>query len=31
VPGSVKSFDAYIRSETQKWARVIRAANIKLD
>lgn len=31
VPGTVESFEAYIRSETQKWAGVIRAANIKLD
>lgn len=31
VPGTVQSFDAYIRSETRKWADVIRKANIKLD
>lgn len=31
VPGTVESFEAYIRSETQKWAGVIRSANIKLD
>lgn len=31
VPGTVESFDAYIRSETRKWAGVIRKANIKLD
>jgi tripartite-type tricarboxylate transporter receptor subunit TctC len=28
---SVEGFDAYIKSETQKWARVIRQANIKLN
>lgn len=31
VPGSSKAFGSYIRSETEKWARVIRDANIKLD
>jgi len=31
MPTSVDAFDKYIRSETQKWARVIRAANIKLE
>jgi len=31
VPGTVESFDAYIRSESRKWAEVIRKANIKLD
>ena len=31
VPGSVDSFDRYIRSETAKWAQVIKNANIKLD
>lgn len=31
VPGTLENFDAYIRSETQKWAGVIRKANIKLD
>ncbi|MFC5496346.1 Bug family tripartite tricarboxylate transporter substrate binding protein [Caenimonas terrae] len=31
APGSADSFDGYIRSETRKWAKVIRQANIKLD
>lgn len=31
APGTADAFDAYIRSETTKWARVIRNANIKLD
>lgn len=31
VPGSTEVFEAYLRSETAKWARVIRNAQIKLD
>jgi tripartite-type tricarboxylate transporter receptor subunit TctC len=31
APGTPESFDAYIRSETQKWGKVIRQANIKLE
>ena len=31
APGSAEAFEAYIRSETAKWAKVIRTANIKLD
>ena len=31
VAGKPEAFEAYIRSETQKWAKVIRQANIKLD
>ncbi len=31
APGKPETFEAYIRSETQKWAKVIRQANIKLD
>ena len=31
APGKPEAFEAYIRSETQKWARVIRQANIRLD
>ena len=31
VPSSVEAFEAYIQSETQKWAKVIKTANIKLD
>ncbi|MGV3573472.1 MAG: Bug family tripartite tricarboxylate transporter substrate binding protein [Ramlibacter sp.] len=31
APTTPEAFDAYIRAETQKWARVIRAANIKID
>ena len=31
APGKPEAFEAYIRSETQKWAKVIRQANIKLD
>jgi len=31
MPTKPQGFDAYIRSETTKWARVIRQANIKLD
>lgn len=30
-PGSPEAFGAYIRSETAKWAQVIRQGNIKLD
>ena len=31
LPGTPEAFGAYIRSETRKWAQVIKAANIKLD
>ena len=31
APGTVKAFEDYIRAETTKWAKVIKAANIKLD
>ena len=31
APTSVETFDAYIKSETQKWAKVIKQANIKLN
>lgn len=31
APGTSKAFDAYIRSETKKWAKVIQSAHIKLD
>ena len=31
TPGTRESFEAYMRSETQKWAKVIKAADIKLD
>jgi tripartite-type tricarboxylate transporter receptor subunit TctC len=31
APGRAEAFDAYIRAETQKWARVIRQANIKIE
>jgi tripartite-type tricarboxylate transporter receptor subunit TctC len=31
VSTSIEGFDTYIKSETQKWARVIRQANIKLN
>lgn len=31
APGSTAAFAAYIRSETAKWAGVVRKANIKLD
>jgi tripartite-type tricarboxylate transporter receptor subunit TctC len=31
APGTSKAFDSYIRSETRKWAKVIKQANIKLD
>ena len=31
APGRPEQFEAYIRSETQKWATVIRQANIRLD
>lgn len=31
IATSVEGFDAYIKSETQKWAKVIRQANIKLN
>jgi tripartite-type tricarboxylate transporter receptor subunit TctC len=31
APTTPEAFDAYIRSETQKWSRVIRTAHIKID
>ena len=31
APGKPEAFEAYIRSETQKWAKVIKQASIKLD
>jgi len=31
APTRPEAFDAYIRSETQKWGKVIRQANIKID
>ncbi|RQO48625.1 ABC transporter substrate-binding protein [Variovorax sp. KBW07] len=31
APGSTEAFEAYIRSETKKWAKVIQTANIRLD
>lgn len=31
MPTTARAFDAYIRSETDKWAKVIRQAQIKLD
>jgi len=31
APTTADAFEAYIQSETAKWARVIKAANIKLD
>jgi len=31
APGKPEAFEAYIRSETQKWAKVIKQANIKLE
>ena len=31
APGKPDAFEAYIRSETQKWGKVIRQANIKLE
>ncbi|MDQ0572720.1 tripartite-type tricarboxylate transporter receptor subunit TctC [Variovorax paradoxus] len=31
APGTPEGFDAYIRSETKKWAQVIQDARIKLD
>ena len=31
APATAEVFDAYIKSETVKWAKVIKAANIKLD
>ena len=31
MPTTPQAFDAYIRSETTKWAKVIHQANIKLD
>jgi tripartite-type tricarboxylate transporter receptor subunit TctC len=31
TPGTEEAFEAYIKSETQKWARVIKTANIKQD
>ncbi|MEP6825803.1 MAG: tripartite tricarboxylate transporter substrate-binding protein, partial [Ramlibacter sp.] len=31
TPATAEAFDAYIKAETVKWARVIKAANIKLE
>ncbi len=31
APSTVEAFEAYIQSETQKWFKVIKTANIKLD
>lgn len=31
APTTPEAFDAYIRAETRKWAKVIRTANIKID
>lgn len=31
APATTEAFDAYIRAETQKWARVIKSANIRLE
>lgn len=31
APTTPEAFDAYIRSETQKWSKVIRTANIRID
>lgn len=31
TPGTRESFEAYLRAETQKWAEVIKAADVKLD
>jgi tripartite-type tricarboxylate transporter receptor subunit TctC len=31
ITTTVEGFDAYVKSETQKWAKVIRQANIKLN
>jgi len=31
APSTPEAFEAYIRSESQKWSRVIKAASIKLD
>jgi tripartite-type tricarboxylate transporter receptor subunit TctC len=31
APTTPEAFEAYIRSETQKWAKVIRQANIRID
>jgi tripartite-type tricarboxylate transporter receptor subunit TctC len=31
APSTPEAFDAYIRSESQKWAKVIRQANIRID
>jgi tripartite-type tricarboxylate transporter receptor subunit TctC len=31
APETREAFEAYIRSETQKWAKVIKAADVKLD
>ena len=31
APSSVEAFEAYIKSESQKWAKVIKTANIKIE
>jgi tripartite-type tricarboxylate transporter receptor subunit TctC len=31
APGTPQAFEAYIRTETAKWSRVIRQANIKVE
>jgi len=30
-PGSPQDFSAFLAAETEKWAAVVKAANIKLD
>jgi tripartite-type tricarboxylate transporter receptor subunit TctC len=31
APSSVEAFEAYIKSESQKWAKVIKTAHIKIE
>ena len=30
-PGTPEQFNAFVRAETAKWAKVVRASNIKAD
>jgi len=31
IPGSLEDFAAYLKKDSQKWAKVIREANLKID
>jgi tripartite-type tricarboxylate transporter receptor subunit TctC len=31
IPGSLEAFAAYLKKDSEKWAKVIREANLKID